>query len=172
MTYTEVNNRDKFDWREFLQRERYTTVELKTAGKLANSWVTCACGNLCEALPRWPGGTPEDQQLARLGNEFAAAVEGLARFHDLGGPTIGAQRLARDVLDKIEARSAELLQAQAPQVSLREAYETILGGVAAISPAIYERAVARMAALVGRVNSEALRAEIAEIGKTMASGLD
>ena len=64
----------------------------------ASSWVTCACGQLCKALPRDGGGMPDDMRLAKFGICFTDCI------YNKNWPD------ARIVLDKIEARSTELLQ--------------------------------------------------------------
>lgn len=42
--------------------------------KLAQGWVTCACGNQCIIIPRNYNGVPKDEELKRLGNQFSWAV--------------------------------------------------------------------------------------------------
>jgi hypothetical protein len=56
--------------------------------------------------------------------------------------------------------------------TLREVYESMLGGVLAISPEHYGSVVEKMAAMMGRVNDEAFRAEVAEVGRSFPSDLD
>jgi len=67
---------------------------------LASDWPTCACGNLCDAIPRRDGQLhePADLRLRGLGSSFYYAVES----EDWNQAT--------DLLQKIEARSVELLK--------------------------------------------------------------
>lgn len=57
-------------------------------------------------------------------------------------------------------------------IPLAAAYEIVLGGVMAISPDLYRRALERMAAMTGRVNDEAFRAEVDKIGRMMPCDFD
>jgi hypothetical protein len=38
--------------------------------RLVTNWMTCACGNQCQSLPRLYSGAPEDHYLATLGVRF------------------------------------------------------------------------------------------------------
>ena len=98
-TYAEAKARPPFDWNAFLATEQSGT-EWGIAANLASSWVTCACGNQCAALPRDSGGQPKDMVLRRLGMKFMKAIDSAERDK------------ARFVLAEIEARSAVLLAAQ------------------------------------------------------------
>ena len=98
-TYAEAKARPPFNWNAFLATEQSGT-EWAIAGKLAASWVTCACGNQCAALPRDSGGQPQDLVLRRLGMQFMEAIDTAERDK------------ARYILAQIEARSAVLLAAQ------------------------------------------------------------
>lgn len=64
---------------------------------MSGDWVTCACGQLCNSLPRAKGGRPEDSELCELGINFAKSV------HKKDW------KLAYKDLDRIEARTAFLL---------------------------------------------------------------
>jgi hypothetical protein len=69
------------------------------ASDAADDWVTCACGALCDAIPREPKSNgPEDQLLNMLGIRFALQID--AEEYDL----------ALKTLDEIEARSTKLLK--------------------------------------------------------------
>ena len=65
--------------------------------KRASQWVTCACGQLCQNLPRDMHGEPEDEDLQYLGADFNVEID---------------QRNwkeAKAILDDIEARTNYLL---------------------------------------------------------------
>lgn len=102
-TYAEVNGKMPFDWNEFLRRAiagEISNAELSDAKSISGSWVTCACGNQCAAIPRMPsalGGGPEDELLYALGIEFTDYVVSCEFVS------------AKETLERIEARSAELL---------------------------------------------------------------
>lgn len=67
---------------------------------LAFEWPTCACGQLCKALPRTPSGAPVDGVLKNLGAFFAAAIED------------GRWEAALGFFYQIEARTDRLLKLQ------------------------------------------------------------
>lgn len=102
-TYTEANGRDTFDWNEFLdvasKGEPYKSFDLSQVSELAASWVMCACGSQCAAIPRRRNGSPKDAQLLALGSLFYLAVSE-SQFEE-----------AKWILKKIEVRSSELLEA-------------------------------------------------------------
>lgn len=74
-TFTEKKNRTPFDWRKALievkqtQRETLANLRLK-----AGSWVTCACGNQCDIIPRLNSGEPLNYKLSNLGSSFYSDV--------------------------------------------------------------------------------------------------
>lgn len=99
-TYTESKDRAPFDWRDFLKRAQageITHSENMKAEWLAGSWVTCACGVQCHAIPRNFRGEPQDIRLADLGIYFLSRIN----MEDWGK--------ASEILDSIEKRSAEIL---------------------------------------------------------------
>lgn len=100
-TYSETCHIAPFDWNAALQDPSvFTDGFLK---EKAESWVTCACGNQCDAIPRHENsGQPIDHRLAVLGRAFAGDVE----YHDWQN--------ARKTLRKIEERSKELLASLRP----------------------------------------------------------
>lgn len=57
-------------------------------------------------------------------------------------------------------------------IPLDLAYELTLGCFLCISPDLYTKALNRMAEMAGRVNDEAFRAEVAEIGRARPCDLD
>jgi hypothetical protein len=108
-TYAEATGHAPFDWAEFLNRESETITEDEWihAQRRAQSWPTCACGNLCDAIPRWMGsedelggshGEPKDRNLSNLGYGFFSAVFD----HDIPS--------ACSIFAQIEARSTEILK--------------------------------------------------------------
>lgn len=97
-TFAETRGKSPFNWYEFLNQTTITDEEWEDAHKLSKSWVTCACGNLCDAIPRDVAGCPKDSDLFSLGCEFNDAI--YVRDKDL----------ALHRLDQIEKRSAEILK--------------------------------------------------------------
>lgn len=100
-----------FNWNAFLSRKTCTEKDYLEAIRLASEWVTCACGNLCDAIPRYIGisgsryGSPKDDKLVDLGYQFMGEIEN--RKVDS----------AKITLQQIEERSAEILQLMTPKVS-------------------------------------------------------
>ena len=72
-----------------------TYLDLK---RRAYEWVTCACGQLCKALPRNCSGEPYDLKLTLSGIYFTKCIIS-KKWHK-----------SLKVLNQIEARTAELLQ--------------------------------------------------------------
>ena len=112
MTYSETQGHEPFNWNKALFWAPLTCIlqgpfwDLKARSR---SWVTCACGNACDSIPRHPGGNghfspgcPLDNVLALLGTSFHAAIEGRNWRH------------AKFLLKKIEARSAFLIAKPTP----------------------------------------------------------
>lgn len=96
-TYSESKGEEPFNWNEFLNKENITEEEWDNAESLADSWVTCACGNQCDVIPRDYFGEPKDWELFKLGNNFAKAIE---------SKNINS---AKEILKDIEERSAYLI---------------------------------------------------------------
>ena len=44
----------------------------------ADNWITCACGNLCDVIPRLDNGEPIDDELADLGVTFSNLISEVA----------------------------------------------------------------------------------------------
>lgn len=70
----------------------------------ANTWTLCACGNLCDAIPRTAVDAPKDSELYRLGIEFSNTMP------DPDNPEPGAYQKALEIHNKIEQRATEILQ--------------------------------------------------------------
>lgn len=94
----------KFNWlvklNALVRRKRpLTDEEYYNLRFRAAQWPTCACGQLCAALPRDCDAEPKDGELSQLG----------LRFYD----KVAAKRWrgARATFRKIETRSAKLLAA-------------------------------------------------------------
>jgi|SRR6478609_3074935 len=125
VSYAEKNNQPTFDWNHFLRQPDHTYQEISYATSLASQWVTCACGNLCEILPRikqsedsYRKGQPTDRYLADLGISFYEAIgrlENLIKYEYLHDQVYSIQTLyeyqveARIVLEKIEERAQILI---------------------------------------------------------------
>jgi hypothetical protein len=84
-TYAETRGENPFDWSAFLSQETYSVDELEHAADLAAMWTTCACGNLCDIIPRrditimrsgayFTKGEPLDEELKDLGSEFGLLI--------------------------------------------------------------------------------------------------
>ena len=63
----------------------------------SSEWVTCACGQLCDRLPKYESGAPKDIELWGLGLDFNYYIR------DKCYPS------AKQTLTKIEKRTIELL---------------------------------------------------------------
>lgn len=98
-TYSETQGVPAFDWWKALENpQNHSHWDLCA---LAQSWVTCACGNQCAIIPRdvharYPG-QPVDEGLSALGIRFHSLVEG------------ACWERAKGVLAEIEARSEILI---------------------------------------------------------------
>jgi hypothetical protein len=98
-TYAETQGQQSFDWNKFLENPpEKGSEEHLDACDLAEAWVTCACGNLCDIIPRSPlGGCPIDDELESLGIAFNHSIQD-ARYY-----------VAKEILAKIERRSEEII---------------------------------------------------------------
>lgn len=63
-------NSIEIDWLHELQQKRITKDRWKELATRSSSWITCACGNLCDDIPRCYTGEPKDAQLSGLGMLF------------------------------------------------------------------------------------------------------
>lgn len=94
-TYSESRSVPAFNWHHALEHpEEYSRGELC---EKASAWVTCACGNQCDIIPRFKDGEPRDKELRDSGRLFFAFV-----FY-------GSFDLAKSILAQIEARAAVLI---------------------------------------------------------------
>jgi len=98
-TYSETQGHEPFDWRKALENPpEIDTPEHDELISLSEKWVTCACGNLCDAIPRDEDGTPNDLILKNLGVNFDHCVENCE------------WEIAKEILKLIEKRSSEILK--------------------------------------------------------------
>jgi len=95
-TYSESRGRKPFNWYKELTKINPNWPELE---EKAMDWVTCACGNQCDIIPREHYGMPQDYILVALGGDdgFAKAI----KRKDVEG--------ALYFLGEIEKRSAYLI---------------------------------------------------------------
>ena len=95
-TYSEKRGYTKFNWWDALNDpSKYYHNYLAS---ISGSWVTCACGNQCDILPRSEAGEPEDIELRNLGLRFNLLV---MRYE---------WDKAKETLAKIEKRSSFLIK--------------------------------------------------------------
>lgn len=99
-TYSEDQGKPSFDWNKFLNKRKINDVDWDIAQGRAKSWVTCACGNQCDIIPRNSKGIPEDEVLAKLGADdgFYGAIKGRNITE------------AKNFLILIEIRSSQLIK--------------------------------------------------------------
>lgn len=87
-----------FNWVKALKAKNISDGDWIEMNSRAGEWVTCACGNQCNIIPRTVWGVPYDSTLERLGLEF---------FHTIQEKNSTA---ALSVLEQIEIRSAQLIE--------------------------------------------------------------
>jgi hypothetical protein len=97
-TYAETQGQEIFDWNQFLENPPESqSLHHRRATDLSGQWVTCACGNLCDIIPRGALGIPFDKDLETLGIRFHALIDD------------GQWNWAKNTLYFIEKRSAEII---------------------------------------------------------------
>lgn len=95
VTYAESIGEKPFDWWDALNNpEKYKDVDLLD---LSGEWVTCACGNQCDVIPRSEDGQPVDNELLDLGYRFHNHIKDQSWDY------------AKVILSQIEERSAFLI---------------------------------------------------------------
>jgi hypothetical protein len=114
-TYTEALGEKPFDWNKALSAKfgKMTISKLDKMQDKAASWVTCACGNQCDVIPRFPGGRPVDGKLAEDGDRFTIAVANLRLAKTVFIENAIGEQFRHDaivILDRIEKRSAVLIE--------------------------------------------------------------
>jgi hypothetical protein len=120
-TYAETKGKRPFDWSTALSA-RCDDMEMANVDRmvlLAESWVTCACGSLCDVIPRTADGLPDDEQLRAHGATFYVHVSDMSKqmryMTDMGYRATAAEKAnaarekAVDTLGQIEVRSAALI---------------------------------------------------------------
>lgn len=108
-TYAESRGEKPFDWNAFLKNESYTVDECKEADGLARHWVTCACGNQCDVIPRGITGAPKDFWLRHFGDAFCANIRRLLFAVKEGVHFRNEQQAAMATLQEIEKRAAKII---------------------------------------------------------------
>lgn len=107
---------ESFDWNEFLAKATQPDYqpdddEIVSITSKSQSWVTCACGNACNIIPRnGPNDTdedhsPKDYQLRELGIKF---------YRDIKRQD---WETAKNTLDAIEQRSTLLIDQMVKEAS-------------------------------------------------------
>jgi hypothetical protein len=93
-----------FDWlvtlTELKEGKEFNTDQYIELCHLAQSWPTCACGQLCRLLPRRADGCPQDTTLRDLGCRFYELVKNRKWC------------VALEIFKHIECRSTQLLREQ------------------------------------------------------------
>ena len=88
-----------WDWYAFLDASEEIKEEFsEDASELANAWITCACGQVCNVLPKSLYGAPKDREARYLGIAFNQDI--VDEDWDE----------AKETLNKIEARTIFLLK--------------------------------------------------------------
>jgi hypothetical protein len=116
-----------FDWLLFLNKpvEEVKQIDVERANRLSGDWPTCACGQLCQLLPRGEGNEPEDNVLYDLGIQFDSIMaqydDATFAYHSsisLGKTSQqvynkrvanGKRKKALAIFNKIEKRTIKLL---------------------------------------------------------------
>lgn len=106
-TYSEKYETAPIDWHDRIDRlDTMLAGEIIDSANAAASWITCACGNQCAAIPRAPDGEPLDVELWGHGLEFANLWSDV--IHTSACYSLYQKRL-KACLARIEKRSTELL---------------------------------------------------------------
>jgi hypothetical protein len=112
-----TNPRDEnFCWFKFLNQPKsdFSKQDLEDACALSNSWITCACGQLCNSLPRQENSNaPIDPILTNLGLGFMENIDdAYEAYVDHEEGFLSRIESAKSVLVKIEERTIALLALQ------------------------------------------------------------
>lgn len=96
-TYIETVGGKPFDWWDALNNpEKYKDDDVDLP-EISGDWITCACGNQCDVIPRESSGKPKDLILIDLGYEFHNLIKD-QNWDD-----------AKEILSQIEERSSFLI---------------------------------------------------------------
>ena len=88
-----------WDWYAFLDASEGIKEDYSIeASNEANRWTTCACGQVCNVLPKSLYGAPKDREARYLGLDFNAQIQD-ENWDE-----------AKETLDEIEARTIFLLK--------------------------------------------------------------
>ena len=101
-----------YDWPQIiddLEADAYTAYGKRDVRIAACNWVTCACGNLCDEIPRGTDGVPRDGYLADAGVDFCVAIRDLCDAQTVHEREVYAIN-ARYHMFRIDLRAAELLK--------------------------------------------------------------
>jgi len=120
MDLTETYNQQRaeaapVDWNKILETPYEQAIQQLIVWKeyegKAGSWVTCACGNQCNIIPRDNGGEPEDGKLTELGFDFYGCIKQTRRALEYKDQISyeAAIKKAKGILLNIEKRSTELI---------------------------------------------------------------
>ena len=97
-TYAESEGHAVFNWNAFLENAHLVgSAEQDNARTLSGSWVTCACGNQSNFIPRNWEGVPLDDELEGLGVVFSDHINS------------GYWNSSKKVLAQIEEKSAFII---------------------------------------------------------------
>lgn len=98
LPYSVTQGKEYIDWNKALANPPpLNSLQHHVLTSFSGEWPTCACGNLCAALPRNDIHVPKDNKLCEYGIQFCEKIED------------GHWEEAKQILQKIEARSTELL---------------------------------------------------------------
>ena len=90
---------ENWDWYAFLDASEEIKEEFsEDAIVFAKSWITCACGQICNVLPKTVFGSPSDRRARYLGLDFNSQIQD-ENWDE-----------AKETLDEIEARTIFLLK--------------------------------------------------------------
>lgn len=113
-TYAEKEGEKPINWNKVLSvpYNQMTAGRLITMANLSASWVTCACGNQCEIIPRSKDGVPGDFKLRSLGVNFMGQILMMKQWYAEKNEGIFEEFRSRaiEILHEIELRSAELIK--------------------------------------------------------------
>lgn len=113
LSFSEINEIPNFNWNKALNlmiklRDNFSCLggkedqEYYRLSRLleirSQAWVTCACGNACSMIPRYPNGAPIDKILKEYGVQFNILI------------SQGLWRDAKDLLISIENKSNSLIE--------------------------------------------------------------
>jgi hypothetical protein len=102
-----------FCWFKFLNQPEsdFSEEDLDNAKILSGEWTTCACGQMCQDLPRWESNAPKDTELSNLGLRFMNRIADARYLYNIGKEAFLHEiKEANSILIKIEKRTKKLLE--------------------------------------------------------------